>query len=488
MDVDLNLSLTINEKKLQSFLSRQNEKILEQITKKNNDKDNKVSTLPTNYLNKPLKISQGQSGNYHQYASLYISRLNLCYNPLKQQAEQKWPNTPICRNILDLKGKDEKVIIGITFKEMPLKPSILKGVEAMIGIKKVESFVNEAEDFLSLEDSSGRIKINSELSKSINIGEFITGIPVALKGVLDEKGLFIVNDYEFYQIKTGEENAPAPLNSEESENVILFVSGLHFGDPSEKDGKLNLSREMLIDFIQKKNLSDEYNKISEKITRVIICGNSIYSPPDTELVEKGSFSKSELNTRIYKTILENYESFDSYLQTLSNYIPVDVMPGEDDDNSIFFPDTELKELMFPQCKNVLNKTLNLVTNPYYFNIDKKDYIGTSGENVDSIRQCSVIKDPLDIMEKTLRWGHLAPSAPNDLRCFPFQKNDPLILEKIPDFYFVGGQKEFSSKIVDICGKSVALISIPDFYSSFSCGILNTKTKEIKEIKFIYTNE
>ena len=83
---------------------------------------------------------------------------------------------------------------------------------------------------------------------------------------------------------------------------------------------------------------------------------------------------------------------------------------------------------------------------------------------------------------------MAPSAPNDLRCFPFQKNDPLILEKIPDFYFVGGQKEFSSKIVDICGKSVALISIPDFYSSFSCGILNTKTKEIKEIKFIYTNE
>ena len=247
MDVDLNLSLTINEKKLQSFLSRQNEKILEQITKKKNDKDNKVSTLPTNYLNKPLKISQGQSGNYHQYASLYISRLNLCYNPLKQQAEQKWPNTPICRNILDLKGKDEKVIIGITFKEMPLKPSILKGVEAMIGIKKVESFVNEAEDFLSLEDSSGRIKINSELSKSINIGEFITGIPVALKGVLDEKGLFIVNDYEFYQIKTGEENAPAPLNSEESENVILFVSGLHFGDPSEKDGKLNLSRESLME-------------------------------------------------------------------------------------------------------------------------------------------------------------------------------------------------------------------------------------------------
>ena len=57
MDVDLNLSLTINEKKLQSFLSRQNEKILEQITKKNNDKDNKVSTLPTNYLNKPLKIN-----------------------------------------------------------------------------------------------------------------------------------------------------------------------------------------------------------------------------------------------------------------------------------------------------------------------------------------------------------------------------------------------------------------------------------------------
>ena len=81
---------------------------------------------------------------------------------------------------------------------MPLKPSILKGVENMLGIKKKESFVKIDEDFLLLEDNSGRIRINSQLSENINIGEYISGIPLSFKGFLDDKGLFIVNDVLFY--------------------------------------------------------------------------------------------------------------------------------------------------------------------------------------------------------------------------------------------------------------------------------------------------
>lgn len=474
--MEIDLSLSVPENKLKTLLSHQNEKLLKLLSTQKTP--NQITSLPSNYKNTPIDLSQSSSGNYSQYTTIYISRLKKCYSSLKQQAMNKWKGIKICDNILDLKGKEEKAIIGITYKELGMKPSILKGVEAMVGLRKVESFINETEDFLALEDSSGRIKINSELSTCIKVNEIITGIPVAMKGCLDEKGLFIVNDYEFYN---NIDYTTTPMTIKEGNDVILFVSGLHF-DNNNQDGKNTLARQLLMDFIQGKNKSSELNELSSTLSRVIICGNSIYSLPETEMVEKGSFSKSELNARVYKSILSNYDSFDSFLNILSHYIPVDVMSGIDDNNTIFFPDTPINKVMLPRCKNALNKTLHLVGNPYMFTLNDLSFIGTSGENINNIRQCSSIRNTLDIMQSTLRWGHLAPSAPNDLRSYPFD-NDPMVIDTIPDVYFVGGQKVFENKIVEVNGRNVMMISIPEFSSTLSAVIYNTKTEEVKEIKF-----
>ena len=49
---------------------------------------------------------------------------------------------------------------------------------------------------------------------------------------------------------------------------------------------------------------------------------------------------------------------------------------------------------------------------------KKSYIsrflGTSGQNIDDLYKYSDAKDKLEFMERTLRWRHLAPTAPNSL--------------------------------------------------------------------------
>ena len=47
---------------------------------------------------------------------------------------------------------------------MKLKPSCLKGMENMFGISKVEKFIDE-KDNLSVEDTSGRVKIDKANSK-----------------------------------------------------------------------------------------------------------------------------------------------------------------------------------------------------------------------------------------------------------------------------------------------------------------------------------
>ena len=474
--MEIDLSLSVPEKKLKSFLSHQNEKLLKLLSPQK--PPHQITSLPSNYKNTPIDLSQSSSGNYSQYTTIYISRLKKCYASLRKQAMKKWNGTKICDNILDLKGKEEKAIIGITYKELGLKPSILKGVEAMVGLRKVESFVKEDEDFLALEDSSGRIKINSELSTCIKVNEIVTGIPVAMKGCLDEKGLFIVNDYEFYN---SIDSNPAPMTIRDGKDVILFISGLHFGNDCQ-NGKNKIALQLLMEFIQGKSNSTVLNAMSSTITRVIICGNSIYSPPETELVEKGSFSKAELNAKVYQAILANYDLFDNYLSVLSHYVPVDVMSGIDDNSSIFFPDTAINKVMLPKCKNALNKTLHLVGNPYLFKLNDLSFIGTSGENIDNIRQCSAIRNTLDIMQSTLRWGHLAPSAPNDLRCYPYD-SDPMVIEEVPDVYFVGGQKMYEKKVVDVNGRKVMMITIPEFSSTFSAVMYNVKTEEVKEVKF-----
>ena len=129
---------------------------------------------------------------------------------------------------------------------MKLKPSCLKGMENMYGITKIEKFIDE-KDSLSLEDSSGRVKIDSK--SNLNIDEFVTGIPVAFKGQLNNKEIFVVNEYLFYRLEDKITNTPmdVELNTpKENQNLILFISNLKIGNPNEIEnglgGSFNVSR------------------------------------------------------------------------------------------------------------------------------------------------------------------------------------------------------------------------------------------------------
>ena len=41
-------------------------------------------------------------------------------------------------------------------------------------------------------------------------------------------------------------------------------------------------------------------------------------------------------------------------------------------------------------------------------------LGTSGQPVDDIYKFSQLDDRLEILENTLKWGHLAPTAPDTI--------------------------------------------------------------------------
>mgnify|MGYP002869303893 CR=1 FL=1 len=308
-----------------------------------------------------------------------------------------------------------------------------------------------------------------------------------------------MNDVLFYRVNDTISNTPMDIElntPKEDKNLILFISNLQLGKPNESEtGLAKSARMLLIDFIQNNNLNTKLSSISSKIKRVIFVGASIYVNQKIEELDKGSFIKAEQYKNELNKIIENYTELDKYLNIISNYVHVDLMNNIEGNDGVYFPQNPNGQFLFLEnIRNINAKTLNLVENPYIFDIYshklklKKNFLGTSGENINCIMQYTSINDPLIAMEKTLEWGHLAPLAPDTFRIYPFSDRDPLLLEKIPDIYFSSGKNDFNMKKIKFnydegIKKNVTLLQLPDFSNTFKGILFNVDDDSINEINF-----
>ena len=87
------------------------------------------------------------------------------------------------------------------------------------------------------------------------------------------------------------------------------------------------------------------------------------------------------------------------------------------------------------------------------------------------------------MEQCLRWGHIAPTAPDTLGCYPYTETDPHILTALPDIFIAGNMKEFASKKVEIRGHCVLLVSVPKFSQTSSLVKINMKDLQSQLVSF-----
>lgn len=88
-----------------------------------------------------------------------------------------------------------------------------------------------------------------------------------------------------------------------------------------------------------------------------------------------------------------------------------------------------------------------VTNPHEFEVDGVCFLGTSGQNIDDIYKYSLEENRLTLLQRVLEWGHLVPTAPDTLTCYPLSDSDPFILESAPHVFFVGNQPCYSSQLI-----------------------------------------
>ena len=138
---------------------------------------------------------------------------------------------------------------------------------------------------------------------------------------------------------------------------------------------------------------------------------------EMDRVKRGSYRTQKLNVAVYQELNDSYSKFEHWLQAFIDSVDVDVMPGAADFSSGFMPQQPTNSVMFPKVGT--NKNLNLVTNPHHFHSQDLEFIVTSGNNLEDIRRTSNIECPLECLERLLNIRHLAPTAPDTLRAFPF---------------------------------------------------------------------
>ncbi|XP_078438148.1 DNA polymerase delta small subunit [Wolffia australiana] len=397
-----------------------------------------------------------------QYSQIYFMRLQ-CMRSIIHALIPKWkPHVPVC-SVLDLEQGKECIVTGTIFKHMKLKPKILDEYSkerSVVPLVKPHNFVH-LDDNLIMEDESGRVK----LAGSVLVpSTFVTGIVMAVHGKETTDGSFLVQDVLIPDLPP---QIQCPVLSEDK--YVIFMSGLAV----EQSSFNPLQFQLLIDHITGHLGDYKEQTMASKIVRLVIAGNSVEVP-------KGLLTNQVVGPKEQSKVFDPFKELDISLTQLAASVPVDIMPGANDPANFSLPQQPLNRCLFPGAS--LYNTFTSCTNPHMFDLGGVRFLGTSGQNVDDLDKYSFAEDRLEFLERTLRWRHVAPTAPNTLGCYPFTDRDPFLIEQCPHVYFCGNQDKYQSQIIEGAeGQRVRLICIPRFCDSGTAVMLNIRNLECHAI-------
>ncbi|CAF1605062.1 unnamed protein product [Adineta ricciae] len=405
-----------------------------------------------------------------QYAHLYAERLGSMRKIVTKAAENRWNSKVPLKKMNDLILDEECILIGILFKQMILKPSIVKqlATENGFNLQPPRKRYVDPSDKLILEEESQRIVLDGK----IDVNQFVTGIVIAVLGHEDDKGVFIVKDYCFKEL-----TIPKQITPTKDEKYVLFASGFLL---SETSTIFNQLESLTNSLAQATNIeSTPVKTILSNILRFVVAGNLIES---SNRLKDTTNQAKYLTRKMAASSVEAMQSIDELFDKIATVTDIDIIPGVNDPSCHMLPQQPLHPCMFPTSSK--RKTTHCLTNPYDFQIGDLRLLGTSGQNIDDIDLQSTIDSRVQILENCLTWGNISPTCPDTLSCYPYVKNDPFIIHETPHVFFAGNQPKFETRLFkgpnDI---QVRLICIPSFAQSNTCVALNLNTLECQEISF-----
>ncbi|KAJ3354998.1 DNA polymerase delta subunit 2 [Entophlyctis luteolus] len=388
---------------------------------------------------------------------------------LKQNPPKKQPAV-FASHVLDLDTQADtvgsgrvSVLIGTVYVDAPLKPSILDVVAtenwAVPPPPRVK-YADARADKVLLEDESGRLEmVGSCLAGAM----LVSGVVMAVLGAPNNEGHFEVQDTCFAEC-TVEPVLERPLSR----------AGVGL------DSSMSFEMQLMLDFICEGAFGEAHIMPEGRIVRVILAGNSLSrrTPLKTNYAA-GSMGRSTTAEMYAPTSLKQ---LDTFLSQICACVDVDIMPGASDPTNFALPQQPMLSGLFPISRGF--SSFHSTTNPYSASIDGKRFLGGSGQTLDDIFKFVESEDRLTMAENTLRWAHLAPTAPDTLACYPYQDADPFVIEYHPDVYFFGNQPQFATRMfTGVDGKKSRIVLVPSFAEAKTIALVNLRTLDCRKVSF-----
>ncbi|RKL43416.1 hypothetical protein BFJ72_g4240 [Fusarium proliferatum] len=473
---------------------------------------------------RPLQsfVLNKQRSYQQQYGDMYFLRLTKIKPAIDKVAAEAWTGTTIgeeeaqrVERVLDVRQGELCWVTGTVYMEMPLKPNILEDVskDRWISAPILTPKYFSQDDQVMLEDESGRIRLVGDVLKTVNL---VTGCIIGVMGTENANGELEVIDIKFPDLppqpdrwnlskpnsekaktKDEDEDMADASEAKKGKGKVAIVSGLSF---SGTDASHALELQLLSEYLLGEAMTPLSQIDASHISRLVIAGNSISTtdrkPPaaDEVLPEKKAQKKYGYDASAYNPLPS--QLFDAFIAELLPSIPITMLPGAQDPANASYPQQPVHPAMFPSARAYARDPtapatqpgwFDTVTNPWEAELEGWRFLGTGGQNVDDVFKYVGSDDRLGMMEAMCRWRCCAPTAPDTLWSYPFQDDDPFVMQTCPHLYFVGNQPHFSTKVIHGPeGQSVRLVTVPSFAETKELVLIDTETLEVERVKISST--
>ncbi|KAK6354304.1 hypothetical protein TWF730_008714 [Orbilia blumenaviensis] len=427
-----------------------------------------------------------------QYVDIYFLRLAVLKKIVESHGRERWDGVEVngetvgrVERVLDVRQGEVCWVVGTVYMDMKLKPNVLEDIAKDHFISAPpprQKYRDPENDKIMIEDESGRLEL---IGDKIREEDLVTGCVIAVMGTETANGEFKVIDVLLPELPAQIERA-VPESLSQTKKYIALISGLSVtGNVHE-----SVETHLLVEYLLGEVGSSADQSKSASISRLIIAGNSL-SEPQTQAADEAaaSSSTSRAKSKKYGYDSTSYNAkpttvLDTLLTDLCTSIGVTLMPGESDPANASLPQQKMHPTMFPTAKYYTGSTFIPSTNPHACEIDGVRFLGTSGQTIDDIFNYVDGNDRLEMMEKTLRWRLVAPTAPDTLWCYPFQDGDQFVIDACPHVYFVGNQPEFGTRLIrGNEGQIVRLVTVPKFSETGELVLVDLETLECEVINF-----
>ncbi len=414
--------------------------------------------LIKNYLKPDKKI------DLHDFVEYFRNRYKALREILGKRPELQ--EVISINKVLNKKDKEKATIIGIVMsKEKTKNGNFIFDMEDLTGKIKVIVGKNDNELY--------------NISKEVSLDEVIGFVGSCGKGILFGR-----------KIITPDIPLTKELKKSPDEAYLVCTSDIHVGSRL-------FYREDFLNFIEwaNCNLGDEKQKeIAKKIKYItmtgdLVAGIGVYPGQDNDLE--------------IKDIREQYKELANLLSKIRKDVLIILCPGDHDAVRMSEPQPILDKEFAPELFEMDNVVL--ATNPAFINLHSSEnfsgfdavlYHGKSfvyyADNVESIRSSGWTARGDLIMKYLLQRRHLSPTHTATLY-IPDAKNDPLLLDLIPDFIITGHLHQVSNmnyRNVSLigCGCWEGLTPYQEKTGSKTdtakVTLVNLKTREIKILNFM----